>query len=535
MASRLQTHPPHRATCMILAMVLTMILLGGCSAQQPSASGSQAGAPKAAPAKTGGTLTVAISTEVATLEPHVDNTIQTTSMREPLYDTLVRFNEKGKPEASLATSWQVSPDVRSWTFKLRQDVKFHDGSPFNAAAVKANFERLLDPNRQSPAKNVLRDIAGVEVVDEYTIRFTTREPFAPLLYHLAAGAGAILSPEAVKKWGKDVGLNPSGTGPFKFVEWVKGDRLIYERNPDYWERDKIKLDKIVFRFATDPSTRIAQLEAGEVDIAENPPLQDIERLSSNKNINILRREGARTYFYWMNSSKPPFNNRLVRQALNYGLDKETMMKTIMRGLASGPATNHMAAASSHWVQGKAYEYNPDRAKQLLAEAGYPNGFETSLWTTGGAYPLDKEVAQAVADQLAKIGVKVRLRISPDLVSYLDSLKSPDMEMAFILLASGAVDSNYMATLTLTSTNAGAPFNYSRIKDARVDDLVVKARSTVNDSERTAYYQEIQKILDDEAYHLLLFYLTTVTGERSNVDGVFVVPNEYLIVRYASKR
>ncbi|MBI4278147.1 MAG: hypothetical protein HY660_06790, partial [Armatimonadetes bacterium] len=268
--------------------------------------------------------------------------------------------------------------------------------------------------------------------------------------------------------------------------------------------------------------------------AEVLPPQEIERLSTNRSVKFLRKEGTRTYYYWLNSTRPPFDNRLVRQALNHGVNKDLIMRTVMRGFATGPATNHTPPYSSHWVEGKAYEYNPEKARQLLREAGLPNGFEASLWTTGGIYQRDVEVAQAVASQLARIGARLNLRVTADLVGYLNSLRSPEMEIAFISHSNGAIDSNYMLSQTVLGSNAGTPFNYSRIRNGRLDELTIRGRSSLNDALRKVAYREIQKILDDEAYHLLLFYLTNVTGMRANVQDLRMIPNEYLIVRYASK-
>ncbi len=287
----------------------------------------------------GGTVVIAWGTDAVRLDPAdmTDNPSET--VLRHIMDGLVEFDEELNINPCLAKSWEISEDGTVYTFYLREGIKFHDGTPFNAEAVAFNFNRIITQNLRRTAL-FKPYIESVTAVDEYVVVFKLFAPFGAFLHHLSHGAALIQSPTAVNTWGAEVGKHPVGTGPFKFVEWVPGDHITLEANPEYW-KGRPYLDRIIFQVVPEAATRVFRIESGEAHVATRIPPTEVPRLQANPNIEVMVRQTLRVIYIGMNNQKPPFTDVRVRQAVNYAIDKELLCQSILGGYAD-PADSPLA-------------------------------------------------------------------------------------------------------------------------------------------------------------------------------------------------
>ena len=483
------------------------------------------------------TITYVQGADAATLDPQDMTDTASDDVIRHIYDNLVAFDAKLNIKPSLAQSWETSPDGKTWTFHLRNDVKFHDGTPFNAKAVKANFDRVLmekDPflGRVLRRRGLFTVISEVKVLDDYTVQLITKDPFGPMLPTLAHGAGGIVSFNATQKSGKDFGSQPVGTGPFKFVEWVRGERIVVQKNPDYWGGVP-KIDRIVFLTVKEDATRVAMLERGEGDVVLTIPPTEVARLKNNPAITMRVDDSVRVVYVGMNTQKKPFTDRLVRQALNYAVDKKAITDHILMGLAT-PMDSPMGPAWGY-VPGKAYEYNPDKAKALLAQAGYPNGFETTLLTPQGHYLMDSQVSEAVVGYLDKVGVKVKLQVM-EWATYMNALSVPAKQANWDLFLLGWAPSTGDADWALRPNFATSMWppedNDALYSNSTVDALLMKGMTSTDQNVRLNAYQQVQQLVFDDAPWIFLHVQKVVTGIRNRIAGVVVLATEIVLVKDA---
>ena len=390
--------------------------------------------------KQGGTIVYAMEAEPDILDPHACGGWHTSRLVLQMYDQLVEHDltvpwQDGAPSKlvpSLASGWEISPDGIEYTFTLRQGVKFHDGTPFDAEAVKFNIDRIFDedfeyfyPRAKAYRAADVYFLDHVEVLDQYKVKFVLKEPFNSFLLRLAnlgPGMVSMLSPTAIKKYGNEgMALNPVGTGPFKFVERVHGDRVVMERNPDYWGGNpKVGpfLDRIVVKPVSDAATRIAGLRAGEFDMIIVPVPDSRQQL---KEEGFVWDQGTVHHnWYWAyNMTDPLFQDKRVRQALNYAVDRRALCRDVLNDTAF-PMENGIVPPGmlSFDPSYKAYEFNPGKAKALLAEAGHPEGFTTTFVTStdGSGQLMPVSIAERVQADLRKVGVDMRIETS-EWVSY----------------------------------------------------------------------------------------------------------------------
>lgn len=484
------------------------------------------------------TITYVQGVDAVTLDPQDMTDNPSENVVRTIYDNLVAFDEKLNIKPSLAQSWETSADGKIWTFHLRKDVKFHDGTPFNAKAVKANFDRVLqekDPflGRVLRRRGLYTVISEAKVVDDYTVQLITKDPFGPMLPTLAHGAGAIVSFDATQKSGKDFGIQPVGTGPFKFVEWVRGERIVVQKNPDYWSGVP-KIDRIVFLTVSEDATRVAMLERGEGDVVLSIPATEVTRLKNNPAITVRVDDSVRVIFMGMNTQRKPFNNTVVRQALNYAVDRKAITDRILMGLAT-PMDSPMGSAWGH-VSGKVYEYNPDKAKALLAQAGYPNGFETTLWTPQGRYLMDRQVSEAVVGYLDKVGVKVKMQVM-EWATYINALSVPAKQANWDMFLLGWAPSTGDADWALRPVLATSMWPPDGNNDAlysspSVDALILKGMTSTDLNVRLDAYKQVQQLVLDDAPWIFLHVQDQITGVRNRVAGVVVLAIEIVLVKDA---
>ncbi|HEY8424826.1 MAG TPA: glutathione ABC transporter substrate-binding protein [Limnochordales bacterium] len=476
-------------------------------------------------------LVVAQGADAVSLDPHRTNDQPSSRVMRQIYDTLLVQGEDLQLYPGLATEWrQLSPT--RWEFKIRQGVRFHNGDVLTAHDVKFTFDRLRDPATAAPGAFILSPVANVEVVDDYTIVIETSYPFAPLLNHLAHTTTSILSRNAVTRAGDAYGTRVVvGTGPFRFEEWVTGSHIVLSRNPDYWGGE-VKPGRVVFRAIPEGTVRAIELETGAVDLAYNIEPQDELRLADVPGIDLVRVETLSTTYIGFNARKPPFNDARVRQAINHAINVDAIIEHIYTGQASraaGPISQMVWGAHPEL---RPYEYNPERARQLLAEAGYPNGFKTTIWTNDN--PLRMQIAEVVQSDLRKVGIDVEVNVM-EWGAYLRETAQGNHDMFILGWVTVTADADYGLYSLFHSSTFGDPGNRTFWSHPRVDELLDLGRTTADPQVRLRAYREAQEIIVREAPWVFLLFLTEVTGVRSNVTGFVPHPAGHHRLQQVVKR
>ena len=490
-------------------LVALTLVVTACAPGQPAApSAGQAPTP-------GGTLIYGLATKFDTLDPTVTTFTVIGKIGYHVFDPLVWQVSAGKFEPGLAESWQASADAKAYTFKLRKDVKFHDGSPFNAQAVKFTFDRIADPATKSQtAISVLGPYEGTDVVDDSTVRVRFTTPYAPFLDAVSSPYLVPISPDAVRKAGKDFGSTALvGTGPFKFESYRADAEVVLVRNDDYkWGPAHLKsrgapyLDKIVWRIIPESTTRIATVESGELTLVEDVPTQDYQRLKSGGKLSILDPVQAGSgWSMMMNVENPPFDDVRVRRAFEWAVDKNAMNQTVWNGVfkpACSPLTSNMLGYDAKTCD--KYKYDTQRANALLDEAGWKMNAATGVREKGGLplklglyFRSDSDLSRNMATFLQGNVKPVGIQIDQQGLAragYFDAVRAGKHHMQFWWESAG--DPNVLRIL-VHSSNANGGTNRNRYKNPEMDKLIDEAAAQTDVEKRKALYSQIQsKVLDD---------------------------------------
>jgi peptide/nickel transport system substrate-binding protein len=460
-----------------------------------------------------GQIVIAQGADPTTLDPHMHAENYTFAVVHNVFDHLVRRSVKNGQlvhEPGLATSW-TAVNSTTWEFKLRRDVKFHNGEDVNAEAVKFSIERVLNPDQKARWRWAFVDIERVEVVDPLTVRIVTKRPFPTLVTNLAYTM-PIVPPKYVREKGDAyVATHPVGAGPFKFVRWRKDDALVLEANESYW-RGAPKIKTLIFKPIPDESTRVAALLTGDVDVARGVPPSLVRKIDENPRTRVAKVPSALNIHVTLDTLKEgPLRDRRVRQAINYGVDKETIIKSVLEGNGSplgGPLTPVMFGYDP---EVKPYAYDPERAKRLLAEAGFAQGLSLTLNSPSGRYLKDKEVAEAIGGQLQKVGVQAQVTVH-EWGSYVG--KWPENLTPMYMLGWAATwDADGILYPLLRSGQ-----RFSRWNNPEFDRLIEAGRSTLDQAERRRLYGQASRLAHDEAPWLYLFNGMDIYGvNRAVVD------------------
>lgn len=505
-----------------LALLIVAVMLAAL------ASGCGGGSTQK-PAAVKDSIVVAQGTDVEDLDPHGIASTPSAIVTEHIFDTLVTLDKDFKIVPRLAESWQSSPDGKEWTFKLRKGVKFTDGTVFNAGVVKFNIERLLDPKVKVLLRSYINQVDKVEVIDEYTVKMILKYPHAPFLARLSSASNAMLSPAAVAKYGKDIARNPVGTGPYKVKEWVKGDKLVLERNDGYWG-PKPAIKTIIFKPVPDNNTRLAMLEAGDADIIVRVPPVEYDRLNKNDKIKVVRSNSTREIYMGMNVNNQYLKDPRVRQALNHAVNKEEIVAGILKGAGKAVDSPLLPEMFPHKKVG-AYEFNPAKAKQLLAEAGYPNGLKLTIHHPVGRYLEDKRVVEAIQGYLKNVGIDAELK-TMEWAAYLAFVRKPadQAETQLFLMGWGPwiLDGDQMLyPLFVSGEFPPGGNNYGFYKNDQVDALLKKGTSTTAEKDRADAYGKAQELIMKDAPWIFLHSEMQIVAMKKNLDGVVVLPIEQL--------
>jgi peptide/nickel transport system substrate-binding protein len=480
--------------------------------------------------KAGSTLIYAIGTDALTLDPQFVTDIPTARAMMQIHETLVKYDTDMNLIPCLAESWAVSEDFLTWTFKLRKGVKFHDGTAFNARAVKYTFDRIRDPAIGSPRKSAINMVREVKILGEYTVSFTTDKPFAPFLNQLTAYNLAIMSPAAGEKWGKRYGENPSGTGPFKLDSWIPGEKIVLARNGGYWDK-KAYAEKLVFRVVPEDSDRVMLLLKGEVDLISPVPAAFLDKLSHSKEIKIIREKGFRTIYIGLNNRIKPFDDPRVRKAVSHAIHIKEIFNRILKGFGTlGGGLESPAIPGALKGLGP-YPYDLPQAKRLLADAGYPNGFKTTFYVPIGRYFMGREVAEAIKAQLKEVGIHVSIETLD--WATLIALLEKGTDVPVFLMGKGSPTGDLDLTLNL-NVKTGGKMNYFQYSNHKVDSLIAEQEAAADPGRRFKILHEIQKIVYEDCPAIVLFYEDQIFARRTSIHGVEVYPNEFVGLSRALK-
>jgi peptide/nickel transport system substrate-binding protein len=484
-------------------------------------------------AQPAGTLLVGLVAEPVNLDPAQVTDLNSNRVGRRIVETLVTFPEEStQVVAGLAESWTISKDGLRYTFKLRRGVTFHDGTPFNAEAVKFSIERQIDPEHpfnklgKYPFANYFfGNVKAVEVVDPATVEFVLKEPRASFLTILTSAAASIVSPTAVKKFGADYALQPVGTGPFKYVSWDRGQRVVLEKNPSYW-RYPVKIERVVYRPIVEGQARLTELLTGSLDLIVDVPPDFVTQVESSPKATLQKQVGAHVWYLGINNQKKPFDDKRVRQALNYAVNKEAIVRDVLKGtgsLSRGPVLPATWGADSGL---KPYPYDPERAKKLLAEAGYPSGFSTTLWVpeSGSGMQSPVPMSTVIQSNLKAVGVSVTLQ-TMEWGAYLAKLRTKEQELFALSWMAGNEDPDMvMYPLLHSSQWTPAGPNRALYKNERFDELLQQARLTTDQGKRAALYREAQRILVDDPPWIFIDHEIQTAALAKRVQGFKLHPS-----------
>jgi glutathione transport system substrate-binding protein len=427
-----------------------------------------------------GDAIIAVASTFASLDPYDANDTLSQAAAKSFYQGLFGFDKDMKLVNVLAESYDVSEDGLEYTFRLRKGVKFHDGTDFKADAVKAAFDRVT--NRENKLKRyvLFNRIAKTEVINDYTAKITLKEPFSPFINTLAHPSAVMISPTALKQKGKDIAFHPVGTGPFEFVEWKQTDHLKGKKFNGYWKKGLPKIDTITWTPVVDNNTRSAMMQTGEANFTFPVRYEQAELLKAKSNIELSGTPSIVHRYLTMNTMQKPFDNPKVREAINYAINKDALIKVAFSGYAI-PAEGVVPQGVDYAVKMKPWPYDP---AALLKEAGYPNGFETELWSAYN-HTTAQKVIQFVQQQLNQVGVKVKLQAleAGQRVEKVESVQNPEaagVRMYYIGWSSSTGETDWALRPLLASESMPPKLlNTAYYKSPKVDSALADALKTTD--------------------------------------------------------
>lgn len=478
-------------------------------------------APAAAPKAPTGTLTIAQGVDAESMDPYVTTSGASKGMLWTVFDRLVYRDTDLAIKPGLALAWKTVDD-NTWEMTLRQGVKFHNGEDFNADVVKYSFARFVDPAVKNGYSTLLKPVTGVDVVNPTTVRIKTSEPFAELIEVLASYVEMV--PPKASANAADFAKAPVGTGPYKFVSWTPNDRYVVEATATTHWSGEPRIKQVVFRPIPEATARINDLRSGGVDIITNVSPLLLGSLQNQPGISIARATNSGSIILIPNVvNSEPLAKKEVRQALQYAIDKDALIKVVLQNAAVPMSSPFPKGVAGGFVESlKPYPYDPDKAKSLLRTAGYADGFKVAFKAPNGRYLQDKQVAEAIVGQLDKVGIKADLEVI-EWSTYVQGIVGRKYEL--FLLSQGGVQVGPAAQTNWSSKIKGIA--WQGYTNPRVDELIDKAAKTVDAKQRVATYEDLMKIVWDESPWIFLHHQQDIYGVRDKVKN-FKPTSEALI-------
>ena len=477
-------------------------------------------------------IVIGLVAEPVTMDPPQITDLNSARVTKRIFEGLVG-QELGsyKLVPGLAQSWDISRDGLIYTFKLRPNVTFHDGTPFNAEAVKFVFERQL--NDKGPyyatgtypyVKGFLGNVAGVEVLDASTVQIKLKAPLTPFLQYLAHQSLFMFSPESLKKWGKDVVKHPVGTGPFKLETWEPGVKVVLARNDQYWGGAP-KIRQAIYVPIVEAQARLVALKTGDIDLTMDVPPDSLDELRRDPNLVVAESNSSAVWYVTLNTRHPILKDRRARQALNHAVNKEAIIRDILRGTAIVSRGPISPVYGPYYEENTArYPHDLEKARALLKEAGYAGGFELGFLVpeSGSGMQSPVEMATVIQANLAQIGVRAKIQ-TMEWGAYLRKyLEQPDMaEMSW---NPSIGDPDHMMYMLLSSDRFPPAFNSGYYQNDRVDDLLRRARTIIDEKARVPLYREAQKLVVEDAPWIFVDHGKQVIVHRKRVQGFKLHPS-----------
>jgi peptide/nickel transport system substrate-binding protein len=507
------------ATLSVIFLILAVVLVacGGSTSNNTNTS-----------TKYNGNISVGVDSDIVTLDPLKSSALVDRQVMLNIYDTLVRVDEHNAVLPDLATSWSyTSADHTKLVFTLRTDVKFEDGTPFNADAVVFNINRILSAP-SSPRYSELITVQSVQAIDASHVQFNLKKPFAPLLANLTDRAGMMLSPAAVQKIGAaNLGNGPvnAGSGPFMFSEWVKGDHLTIKRNPHYWMKDSQGgalpyLQSIRYRPITNESVMFSNLQTSNINAAEVLGPNDVPAAKSNSSL-IYKQSPALSFFgVMLNTKVAPFNNVHVRRAIEWGVNRDEIVNSVLKGVgvvAQGPIPPSSWAYHSGFAP---YSYNISTAKSELAQAGMSSVSFTLLIASGS--PLQTQLAQFIQSELQPAGITVNIK-QETFATLLSDTDSFNFQAAYLGWSGRPDPDGNMYSWFHT----GGGFNNMQYSNPQVDSLLEAARASSDQAQRTSDYQQAEALIVQDASYVFINHGVSIQATTNNIKNFTVLPTGIL--------
>lgn len=470
---------------LLCGLLILVMLLSGCG-------GNKSASPEKAANGKRDSLNFAILAETKELDPHKSSDTLTYILLLQVFDPLIKIEPNGSLTPALAEKWEISKDGKTILFTIKKGVKFHNGDILNVQDVVYSLNRAIASPYTSKFTGVMK---SAEAVDDSTVKLNLKHAYGPILYCIANPSLAIVSKKAVEAAGESFGKNPIGTGPYKFVKWVSGEKIDLTRFDDYF-RGPASIKNVTFKFITDVTTASIALEKGEIDVLHNPSKSDRAAQMANKNLKYYETDSAYYYHISMNNKTGPFSDRRVREAVSYAIDRKNIILGGLDGIGSPVEVPMPPSAFGFPADFKNDPYNPEKAKQLLAEAGYPKGLTVKFKINQAA--MYSKPAEVIQEQLRKVGINAELELM-ERATYLDEVtKKFNYDISLYVITALLPDADYVCYTRLHSSMLGNGNNFTVTNIPKLDAALDKGRTSQNKEERLAVYKEVSQIVKDEA-------------------------------------
>ncbi|WP_039056430.1 glutathione ABC transporter substrate-binding protein GsiB [Enterobacter sp. Bisph1] len=472
-------------------------------------------------------VVVAVGSNFTTLDPYDANDTLSQAVAKSFYQGLFGLDKDMQLENVLAQSYSVSADGMIYTLLLRQGVKFQDGTDFDAAAVKANLDRASNPNNSLKRYNLYKNIDKTEVVDAHTVRITLKQPFSAFINILAHPATAMISPAALEKYGEEIGFHPVGTGPYELEAWNQTDYVKVKKFAGYWQPGLPKLDTITWRPVVDNNTRAAMLQTGEAQFAFPIPYEQAEVLKRNPKLELVATPSIMQRYISMNVTQKPFDNPKVREAINLAINRQALVKVAFAGFAT-PASGVIPPAIAYSQAYQPWPYDPAKARELLAEAGYPQGFSTTLWSSHN-HSTAQKVLQFTQQQLAQVGIKVQVT-AMDAGQRAAEVEAKGQQQSGVrMFYTGWTASTGEADWALSPLFASwnwppTQFNTAFYSNPQVDKDLAEALKTTDAGEKDRLYKDAQDLIWQESPWVPLVVEKLVSAHNRKLTGFYIMPD-----------
>lgn len=520
---------------LILCLAMVLTVFAGCSSTPATEEGASASGDaaqgEAADSEYKDTLVFAMNTDVQSMDPQIQNDTTSEQVVKMLYNTLLKFQDDGTVVGDLAESWSVSEDKLTWTFNLKQGVKFHNGKELTSADVKATFDRALNAEAGGlRTTEIIKMFTAVEAPDPYTVTITTDAPYGPMESLMCNMSLGIMDADYIEQYGLDLGTSAegeNGTGPFKVVSWERDQEIVVERFDDYFGTPA-KLQTVVYTIIPEAASRVIALETGEVDVIDKPTDEDLARLEADtENFTVLRKPTISQRLFRFGCNDPIISNTKVRQAIVYAIDRQAIIDALFTGSAY-PSTAPLAPVTFGYSNLGEIEQDLELAKSLLAEAGYPDGFDTKIVTTE-RYQNGIELAEIISQQLAEIGINAEIEVWEwsALSASWNGITADEFDQPIFIMGAGPsmrdADGGLRGLYTTSETGLNDR-NYGFYSNAEVDALIEQGMQETDQQKRVEIYKEAMEILyreDPVAFWLFDMYGLAITS--SKVEGVTLSP------------